>query len=294
MRFLECICHKVVPNELWGSSKNKRAFLRNLAKFVRLHHGEKFSLAQMMKGIKISNCEWLKMKGGKSKHVPLSDSLKQQQLLAQFIWWFVTQYLTPLLKSFFYITESGTHRQRIFYYRKPVWAKIQQFGINTFCGEFFKPLKTREAEKLLANKSSLGFSPLRFIPKTSTVRPITNMRHCPTNRQPINAQKQQSINRKLQNLFEVLKFEKEQNPKSLGATLFGSDDLYQVLRPFAERARTCLEGKPLFFVHVDVRHCYESIPHQKLFDIMKEVLQEEEYLIRRFALLRMSSGKVHR
>ena len=295
IRFLECVCHKVVPKELWGCPHNKRTFLRNLAKFLRLHRGEKFSLGQVMEGIKVSKCEWLKMKAeDKGKFVPLSDSRKQQQLLSQFIWWFVTQYLMPLIKSFFYITESGTNRQRIFYYRKPVWRKIQQFGINMLCGEFFKPLKTKEAEILLSSKSSLGFSPLRFIPKSSTVRPITNMKHCPSIKEPTNAQKQQSINRKLQNLFEVLKFEKERNAKSLGATLFGNDDLYRVLKPFAERVLKCLDGKPLFFVHVDVKHCYESIPHQKLFDIMEGMFEEEEYLIRRFALLRMSSGKVFR
>ena len=80
----------------------------------------------------------------------------------------------------------------------------------------------------------------------------------------------------------------------MGATLFGTDDLYRALKPFAISVRSRLEGKPLYFVHVDVSHCYESILHQKLFDTMKEVLEEEEYLIRRFALLRMSGGKVYR
>lgn len=163
VRFLECICHKVIPGELWGSPQNKRTFLGNLTEFVRLYRGEKFSLGQMMGGIKVSSCKWLMVKD-KAKHVPLSDSLKQQQLLAQFIWWFITQYITPLLRTFFYITESGMHRQRVFYYRKPVWAKIQQFGIDIFCEEFFKLLKTKEAESRLRSKSSLGFSPLRFVP----------------------------------------------------------------------------------------------------------------------------------
>ena len=62
IRFLECVCHKVVPKELWGCPHNKRTFLRNLAKFLRLHRGEKFSLGQVMEGIKVSKCEWLKMK----------------------------------------------------------------------------------------------------------------------------------------------------------------------------------------------------------------------------------------
>lgn len=294
VRFLQCICHKVVPKELWGSTENKATFLRNLAKFVGLHRAEKFTLGQMMEGIKVSSCKWLEAAGSEGKQVSLTVSVKQQELLAQFIWWLVTKYLMIVLKSFFYITESGTHRERVFYYRKPVWQKIHQFGLNTFCCGVFKPLKTTAADRLLRRQSSLGFSLLRFIPKSSTVRPITNMRHCPPTKEPISAQKQRSVNWKLHNLFEVLKFEKERNPKSLGATLFGADDLYQTLKSFVARVRSWSERRPLYFVHVDVRHCYESILHQKLFDIMKEVLDEEEYLIRRFALLRMSQGKVYR
>ena len=293
--FLKCICNKVVPKELWGSSGNKETFFRNLAKFIHLYRGEKFTLAQMMMGIKVSCCKWLQVKkSGNRKHVALSDSVKQLELLALFIWWLVTSYLVIVLKTFFYITETGIHRQRVVYYRKPIWKTIQQFGLNTFCGEFFKPLKTAEAENLLRAQSSLGFSLLRFIPKTSTVRPITNMRHRPSSKEPISVQNQLSVNSKLKNLFEVIKFEKERNPEKMGATLFGTDDLYRALKPFASRVRSRLEGKPLYFVHVDVSHCYESILHQKLFDTMKEVLEEEEYLIRRFALLRMSGGKVYR
>ena len=167
MNFLKCVCSKVVPNDLWGSFQNKRTFFKNLAKFVKLHKGEKFSLGQMMTGIKISSCKWLKTEECTGKRISPSYSLMEQRLLAKFIWWLVTRYLIPLLKGFFYITESGVHRQRVFYYRKPVWEKIQQFGMNIFCNEFFKPLRTKEAEELLHSKSSLGFSPLRYVALTS-------------------------------------------------------------------------------------------------------------------------------
>lgn len=167
MSFLKCVCNKVVPKDLWGSCQNKRTFFKNLAKFVQLHKGEKFSLGQMVTGIKISSCKWLKTEECTGKQISPSYCLMKEQLLAKFIWWLVTRYIIPLLKSFFYITESGVHRQRVFYYRKPVWAKIQQFGVNMFCREFFEPLKTKEAEGLLHRKSSLGFSPLRFVALTS-------------------------------------------------------------------------------------------------------------------------------
>ena len=101
MSFLKCVCNKVVPKDLWGSCQNKGTFFKNLAKFVQLHKGEKFSLGQMMTGIKISSCKWLKTEESTGKQISPSYSLMKEQLLAKFIWWLVTRYIIPLLKSFF-------------------------------------------------------------------------------------------------------------------------------------------------------------------------------------------------
>jgi telomerase reverse transcriptase len=33
--------------------------------------------------------------------------------------------VVPLLRAFFYATESSTHKNRVFYYRKPLWKDMQ-------------------------------------------------------------------------------------------------------------------------------------------------------------------------
>jgi telomerase reverse transcriptase len=32
--------------------------------------------------------------------------------------------VVPLLRDHFYVTETEAHRQRVFYFRKPIWAAI--------------------------------------------------------------------------------------------------------------------------------------------------------------------------
>ena len=39
-------------------------------------------------------------------------------------------YVVQLLRSFFYITESTFQKNRLFFYRKSVWRKLQSIGVR--------------------------------------------------------------------------------------------------------------------------------------------------------------------
>ena len=247
-------------------------------------------MSQMTQGIKIGTCVWLRSEKTAERHVPLSESLTQKRYLDKFIWWLVTRYLMVILKSFFYITESGLRRNHIFYYRKPVWKKIHEFGLKSLKGKVLQPLTKEAAMAQLSRGESLGYSFLRFVPKAASVRPIVNMRH----REMSKSGRPISINMKLQNLFEVMKFEKDRNVAPLGSAMLGVDDLYKVLKPFINKRRLHSDGNPLYFVRVDISGCYDSIVQQKLYSIMDNVLEEEEYLLRRFTVMTLQGGSVHR
>lgn len=222
-----------------------------------------------MVGIKVFSCKWLKDKGSENKYILFFGFLKQQEFFVQFFWWFVVKYFMVVFKIFFYIMESGIYCQRVFYYRKLVWRKIYCFGLNVFCGEFFKLLKIKEVEEFFGWLFFLGFFLLRFILKSFIVCFIINMWYCLMIKELINVQKLQLVNWKLQNVFEIFKFEKECNLKSLGFILFGIDDFYRVLKLFVICVCISLEGRFLYFVYVDVKNCYEFILYQKFFDIIK-------------------------
>ena len=241
-------------------------------------------MAQMMTGIQVSQCSWLKSYSDGSRSTPLSESLKQKEILGQFVWWLVCKYLMVILKSFFYITETQMNRNKVVYFRQPVWLKIFQYGQESLENSIAIQSDT---QKIMKN-SPREFCLLRFVPKARKVRPIINMKHgCIAS----DADGMQSVpvNWKFNDTFKILTFEKENNPTALGSSLFGTDDLYKKLRKFIIKRQDTNDSRLLFFAHVDITDCYESIIQDKLCDIMDSVLQEDQYYIRQFHAMRISS-----
>ena len=135
--------------------------------------------------------------------------------------------VAPLVRAHFYATETGVHKNRIFYFRKPLWQKMQSVAMAELTTTMYTPLDTAAAAAALKD-SKLGFSYLRMVPKATGMRAIVNM----SRRQASNERSapKLSINQKLANLFHVLRFEKDREPEQLGASVFGLDDVYAKLK----------------------------------------------------------------
>lgn len=288
MGFIRSVCNKVIPLEFWGNKTNRKIFFKNFGRFVRLNKGEKFQMAQMMNGLKVSQCSWLKLDSANNKSTPPSESLKQKQIFGQFVWWLVREYLMIILKNSFYITETQTHRNKAFYFRKLVWRRILNYGIESLENSSLIELEAQTTRP----DSPREFSFLRFLPKASKVRPIINMNHCQvaTTSDGKQSKSVASPNWKLNDAFKILKFEKENNPTQLGSSLFGVDDFYRELKIFVMKRQRMGDSRPLYLAHVDINCCYDSIIQEKLCDILESALQEDQYFIRQFHILRFSSA----
>lgn len=87
--------------------------------------------------------------------------------------------------------------------------------------------------------------------------------------------------------------------------MFGNNDVYVKLKEFKTRVRKRfpqmeLDGAKLstypqlYFAKVDITAAFDTIRQKKLFEVIKNVLQEDEYMIQRYALLYPSAGRVRR
>ena len=71
--------------------------------------------------------------------------------------------------------------------------------------------------------------------------------------------------------------------------MFGLHDIYRKLLPFVQEWRGVAESRggaplPLYFSTVDIRHCYDTIPHQMLCErVLPLVLREPAYVCGRYA-----------
>lgn len=74
-----------------------------MTRFIRLRKLETMSLLYALQGFRLNDCEWLRdQKIGQADsgvhHVPPTASMKQHQILYEFIYWLFEGFLIPLIK----------------------------------------------------------------------------------------------------------------------------------------------------------------------------------------------------
>uniref|UniRef100_A0A8C9VGR4 Telomerase reverse transcriptase n=1 Tax=Scleropages formosus TaxID=113540 RepID=A0A8C9VGR4_SCLFO len=257
----ECL-HRVIPNEFWGSSHNRVRFFCCVKRFLSMGKFDRLSLSQLLWKMRVNDCNWLKI--SKNGRCPPSEHRYRERTLGQFLVWLVDGYVVGLVRAFFYVTESMGQKNALRFYRHPVWRRLQDLA---FSNHIFKgQLELLTQKQVAALPKTVGLFRLRYIPKSSGMRPITRMT---------------KMNFQLHNVLQVCVRER---PSLLGSTVFGVQDIHRVLGQFSalQKEYPC----PLYFVKVDVRGAYDSLPHDKLLQVVSEVLlpmKRKTFFIRSYA-----------
>ncbi|EAW11871.1 telomerase reverse transcriptase [Aspergillus clavatus NRRL 1] len=300
--FCRAALRKLVPPRFYGTGCHQRSnqdiVFRHVDRFVRMRRFESLSLHEVCKGIKITCMPWLghpanqQDEGSSQPKMSLSDLRKRTELLHEFIYYIFESILVPLIRSNFYVTESQSHRNRLFYFRHDVWRQLTQQPLAEFKTSLFEEMKRGVAERRLSSRS-LGYSSLRLLPKTTGVRPILNLRRRML--KPGWAGKAPflgpSINSTIAPVFNVLNYEKRRNPDSLGAALSFVGEIHTRLKGFKERLTQKHAGHPrphLYFVKVDIQSCFDTIPQENLVPLVESLVSEEGYYVAKHVEVRPS------
>uniref|UniRef100_A0A8C1V0C0 Telomerase reverse transcriptase n=1 Tax=Cyprinus carpio TaxID=7962 RepID=A0A8C1V0C0_CYPCA len=262
----ECLRY-VVPEELWGSQENQLHFLSNVKNFLRLGKFERLPLVQLMWKMKVKACHWL---GLKKRHCA-SEHRYREWICGQFLGWMLSGYVVGLVKALFYVTESMGQKHTLRFYRGEVWNKLQEmaFRLHLSKGQW-RALSPSQALKF---PKTAVTSRIRFIPKVNSMRPITRLSG-PRDRV-------RNCVRLLQNVLSACVREA---PGPMGSTVWGWQDIHRVLKEFGPQQKS--SPRPLYFVKVDVSGAYDSLPHQKLLEVLGEVLSpfaEQSFFVRQYA-----------
>ncbi|XP_009888371.1 PREDICTED: telomerase reverse transcriptase [Charadrius vociferus] len=297
----ECL-ERVIPAELWGSNHNKCRFLKNVKAFISMGKFAKLSLQELMWKMKVNDCMWLRLVKG-DHFVPAYEHCFREELLAKFLYWLMDTYVVELLRSFFYITETMFQKNMLFYYRKFIWGKLQNIGIrNHFAKVHLRALSSEEIEAVRQKKYVPMASKLRFIPKANGLRPIVKVSGVVEARafsRESREKKMHHYNTRLKNLFSVLNYERTVNTSFIGSSVFGKDDIYKTWKNFVTKVLESDGEIPHFYyVKADVSRAYDTIPHNKLIEVISRILNPEKrtvYCIRRYAVIMVTtSGKARR
>lgn len=285
-RFVASIILTVIPRAFWGSQKNLKAILSHVVTFISCRRFETPNLHSFVQGFSIADCDWLIRDAPKAQaqRPSVSDSLKRRELLNEFVYWFFEGFVTPLLKTTFYITDSGAFRNQVLYFRQDDWTQLCAPLFDRLSeGTFTKLGYSKQVADNIMRSRQLGYSYIRLLPKDTGVRPIVNLRRKP--------KAGLSINRVLQNAFQILSYEKSNQPDLIGASVFGLKEVYAKLKAFRKRNLLPNQTLPkLYFVKVDVRAAFDSIDQVKLVNILHELLSTEDYAVRRWSEVTINEG----
>jgi telomerase reverse transcriptase len=135
-----------------------------------------------------------------------SDMKKRLQIFNEFIYYLVDSILIPLIRTNFHVTESSSHKSRLFYFRHDVWRSLAEPAVGSLKLAMFEEMVPEKAQQIL-NARPFGFSHIRLLPKGTGVRPIMNLKRRAMKKGYKNVLGP-SINSTLTPVFNMLTFEK--------------------------------------------------------------------------------------
>lgn len=278
--FCQSVVGKLLPRDTFGvgayGKENRHRIMSSVDRFVCMRRFESLTLHEISQGITLGCVPWLRPPGiAETSRLSQSDRTKRLEILLELIYYLFDSILIPLIRSHFYVTESSTHRNQLFYFRHDVWRKISEPSLTVVKMKTFEEIKPSSVRKLL-NSRTLGFSYVRLLPKANGVRPIINLRRRVCKTSGGRSTLKNSINTELGPVHHVLNHERSQQSGRLGSALFSVGELHGRLRNF--KTNLAFPGKQdLFFVKVDVQACFDTIPQDQLLALVRTLITSDRY-----------------
>ncbi len=292
--FCQSVIRKLLPRDTFGvgvpGAENERNILASIDRFIRMRRFESLSLHEVAQGLSLTCIPWLRPpKVAESANMSQSDRKKRLELLLEVVYYIFDSLLIPLIRSNFYVTESNTHRNQLFYFRHDLWRKISEPSLTLLKIKMFEEMRPVTARKLLGSRS-LGFSYIRLLPKAIGFRPIINLRRRVMSPVAGRTTLGKSINNQLSPVFDILNYERFQQHSKLGSALFSVGDIHARLRTFRNGLKSS-EKQELFFVKVDVQTCFDTIPQSQLLKLIKALITNDRYKIGKHAEIRLPDDR---
>ena len=292
--FIKSVCRRTFSiDDVWGSRRNSDAFLASVDRYIKLGRNETLSVSQFVAKISINDLPWLQSKIAKQN---------AKSLLYAFMYWTVSDFINPLISSYFYVTEAEGRGTEVLFYRRPVWNTIIEAGFKQVGSHFLGVL---ENDRTLAGDVRLRISgsnaSARFMPKKESLRLITNLRV----KRPLTSTSTSThffhdsghvSNSALYNCLHVLHHVYTRNSILSGFGSLGVSEIHAKLAGFLKRLSLdrdsnnevkntvdnssesvpCNSSPPPFYVAVlDLEKCYDNVDTVQLFNLVRDLLNNK-------------------
>lgn len=142
-----------------------------MGQFVRMKRFEKFKMDDFLKAMDVFEVEWIGVDRNKRHH--RQQITRGRRYLAAILALLLNEFIIPVMKYNFYITEKHKEANKIFYFRKPIWSLVSKLAVCKFSEANLERIDQKRCAQL-NRKSILNYpeGKLRLVPKKGTFRPI--------------------------------------------------------------------------------------------------------------------------
>ncbi|WRT69587.1 uncharacterized protein IL334_006576 [Kwoniella shivajii] len=296
-RFLTSTIRALFSIDIIGSQDNLDTLLSHMRRFVKAKQYEPVNLHKLLQGISINDLGWLIVDSNTPQRVNISEATKRTSLVEDFIQWIFEGLIIPLLRNTFYITETASTRYETVYYSHEEWQKATKPHLKVLKDELLTELDRNES--FFAQQGPLGVSAVRLIPKPKGFRPIVNLGRKIKSSKLLGIpttgynKRELTANQILRGVHQVLTFEKDRHRCSLGASLFGTNEIFAPIRDLKVELFS-KNGKipKLHFVKMDIKAAFDTIKQDKMIQIVSSLLDKNnDYCLMLYCLLLPPASK---
>eukprot|EP00158_Paraphelidium_tribonemae_P008357 Partr_v1_DN28560_c0_g1_i7_m73019 putative Telomerase, reverse transcriptase len=223
--YIRWIIQKSIPRNLLGCAENLEHLLTCTSKFISLKRFETVVVEELSIGFKTSSCKWLNL-------ICKNDVRLRIHIVNQLMFWLFNDFILPILKNSFYVTETQHHRQRIFYFRHDLWNKSTKAAAQKLRESTFEKVGQSELISLL-QKRDFGCFRTRFLPKEHGLRAIINLNTkyaYPRVRSAGNRKKSENV--RLKNPFSILSHLASSRKNIMGSAVLGIAGIHSRIKAF--------------------------------------------------------------
>jgi hypothetical protein len=178
--FMRAACRRVVPHGLVGGKHNWAAFSRHLSLLLREPHtlaGDALT-AQLLHGIRTSECAWLRTRTstststpGPPRHAPRPPPCAlraERRLLGRLLFFLYQRVVLPLSRRLFVRGTTQGGGSALHYWPRGVWLRLRRLALRRTKAVALRLLPAAEAREVLRSAGrALGVSAGRVLPKAS-------------------------------------------------------------------------------------------------------------------------------
>ncbi|WVF68547.1 hypothetical protein IAT40_003315 [Kwoniella sp. CBS 6097] len=296
-RYMTAVVRQLFSSSIMGSKHNLDTLLSHIRQFIKMKQHETITLHDIIQGLRTEDFEWCRVLSDKVQRVNQSEALKRTRLLEDFVKWVTGDLVIPLLKNTFYVTETASTRYETVYYLHEDWQKATRPHMDELQGKLLTELDRNQA--LFARRGELGVSAVRLIPKPTGFRPIVNLgrKIKRPNLLGISTTGHNKVamtaNQILKGVHQVLTIEKDRHKANLGASLFGTNEIFAPLQSLKAGLMDNHGKIPrLYFVKMDIKAAFDTIKQDRMIEIVSDMLDKNhDYCLMLYCLLLPPASK---